>query len=110
MTQHTVRFLNDSATCTYFVTRELEPRFGTPADKRELTTDELDTVSEAVVGRQRTNIVVRDDEERELVVGVLETFRDGIASPHGGDWVKPAHRKTVNRVLDDLDRATEGDG
>jgi hypothetical protein len=104
-----VRFTNDSATCGYFVTRELEPLSGTPEEKREKTNEELETISEAVVGRQKTNIVIEDGEERELVVDALETFRDGIASPHGGEWAMPIHRKTINRVIEETDRAVQAE-
>lgn len=98
-----VSFHNDLQTCYYFVTRELEPLYGTPAEKRALSDDELDTISQAVTGRQRTQIVIRNEEEYDLVTSQLKTFRDGIASPSGAEWASSKHRKTINRVLTELE-------
>lgn len=101
----TVRWDNDSVALNKFVTRELEPLQGSPPDQRELTDDELETIAACVVDRHRTNIVVRSDRERTLVVDQLRTFANGIAHPaRGAKWATPTLHDAVQRRIRKLEQ------
>jgi len=105
-----VKWPNQSAAHAKFVTRELEPLYGTPEDQRELSDDELDTISEAVVAREKTNIVVENQIELELVVSALRNFVEGIGHPaYGGKWATDQMASAVQRRVDALQDARNND-
>lgn len=95
-----VKWHNDSKALNRFATRELEPLKGTPRNQRDITDKELKTIANAVMGRQKTNIVIKNKTEKELVVNQLERFVNGIAHPsYGAMWANKKISKSVNRKI-----------
>lgn len=98
-----VRFRNSSDTHTKFVTREIEPLKGSPVEEIPYTEDELETIIQAVIAREKTNVVIASEREKKIVLEALERFRDGIAHPGtGAEWATANHRTALNRVIEGI--------
>lgn len=99
-----VRWTNDSEALTKFLTREIEPLEGTYPEQRPNYSDEdLETVREAVCGRSKTYLVIEDNDERELVIGLLERHIEGIGHPdYGGTWANRNLSNAVKRRIEEL--------
>lgn len=101
-----VRWSNDSAALNKFLTREIQPLKGTPQDQRDITGSELETIATAVCDREKTNIVIHDEQERELVVAQLRSFTNGIGHPSfGGKWATRGMQQAVKRVISEIENA-----
>jgi len=100
-----VRWRNDSKSLSRFLTRTLEPLEGEPEEMRDQwSLDELNTVAEAVAGRQKTNVVIQNEREHELVIDLLKQHAQGIGHPgHGGKWATNRTHRAVKRVIDELE-------
>lgn len=101
-----VRFTGDAR--TKFHSRQLEPMHGTPTEQLSQGEDMLHRATD-VAGREKTNLVVRSDDELEAILTNLRQFRDLANPATGASWATRNHLKAVDRVISELE-SNEGEG
>ena len=90
---------------TYVVTRELELREDNP---HGFEPDEIDAITQALVARQKTNVVIKTPNEARLVVELLRAHINGIAHPRNGcTWATPAARRSIERRIEQIEQAAD---
>jgi len=71
----------------------------------EWATEDLDQIYECLWGRQKTNMVLKSNEEAQKVLGFLGDFVNGINHPfHGATW---ADKTTYDFVRTRMDKIIE---
>lgn len=100
-----VRWSNDSASLNKFLTRQIEPAKGTPNDRQDFV-PEVPRLAAATVTRQKTNVVIETEEERDALLLMLRQFGGGIAHPaSGGKWATKSQHDAIKRVISDIESA-----
>jgi hypothetical protein len=100
-----VTWRNDTQAMTYVVTRELELREDNP---HGFTPEEIDAITQALVARQKTNVVIETPEEARLVVKLLREHINGIAHPRNGcTWATPSGRRSIERRIEQIEDAAD---
>jgi hypothetical protein len=90
---------------TYVVTRELELREDNP---HGFEPGEIDAITQALVARQKTNVVIKTPNEARLVVELLRAHINGIAHPRNGcTWATPAARRSIERRIEQIEQAAD---
>ena len=90
---------------TYVVTRELELREDNP---HGFEPDEIDAITQALVARQKTNVVIKTPNEARLVVELLRAHINGIAHPRNGcTWATHAARRSIERRIEQIEQAAD---
>jgi len=70
--------------------------------------EEIDAITQALVARQKTNVVIETPEEARLVVRLLREHINGIAHPRNGcTWATPAGRRAVERRIEQIEEAAD---
>jgi hypothetical protein len=107
-TSHTINWHNDAETAKYCMSRHWEPYYDDAKMREESrptewAIEDLDQIYECLWGRQKTNMVLKSNEEAQKVLGFLGDFVNGINHPfHGAIWADKTTYGYVRRRMDKI--------